>query len=136
MATRSPRGPQRPASKQPTARKAPRWTKSPPALIEAFDAALPDDPRVERRAMFGYPAAFANGHLFTGLHQDDWMVRLGEAERAKLLALPGAKPFEPTPGRRMREYAVLPAAIAAERRAARRWVAKALAYVGALPAKR
>ena len=27
--------------------------------LAAFDAALPDDPRVERRKMFGYPAAFA-----------------------------------------------------------------------------
>ena len=136
MARSETRGAKRSASKASAPRKPRRWTKSPPALIEAFAAALPDDPRVEPRAMFGYPAAFANGHLFTGLHQDDWMVRLGDAERAKLLALPGAKPFEPTPGRRMREYAVLPAAVAAERRAARRWVAKALAYVAGLPAKR
>ena len=62
------------------------WRKSPPALIAAFDAALPDDPHVERRKMFGYPAAFAHGHLSTGLHQETLMVRLGEAQRAKLLA--------------------------------------------------
>ena len=116
-------------------RAAPRWTKAPPALIEAFAAALPDDPRVERRSMFGYPAAFVNGQMFSGLHQDDWMLRLGEAERAKLLALPGAKPFEPMPGRPMREYAVLPPALHTDRRAARRWLAKALAYASALPPK-
>jgi len=118
-----------------TKRSTPRWTKSPPALVEAFAAALPDDPRVERRAMFGYPAAFANGQLFTGLHQDDCMVRLGDTEREKLLALPGAKPFAPMPGRVMREYAVVPPALHADRRALRRWMEKALAYACSLPPK-
>ncbi len=47
----------------------PTWKKSSPALIAYFDKALPDDPRVERRQMFGYPCAFVNGQLFTGLHQ-------------------------------------------------------------------
>jgi TfoX/Sxy family transcriptional regulator of competence genes len=116
-----------------TKRETPRWRKSSPELIERFDAALPDDPRVERRQMFGYPAAFANGQLFTGLHQEDLMVRLGDVERAKLLALPGAKPFEPMPGRTMREYAVVPPALHANRRALRAWMAKALGYVFSLP---
>lgn len=115
--------------------QATRWSKSPPALVEAFAAALPDDARVERRQMFGYPAAFANGHLFTGLHQDDLMLRLGATERAALLALPGAKPFAPMPGRVMREYAVVPAALHEDRRALRAWMRKALAYVCALPPK-
>jgi hypothetical protein len=28
---------------------------------------------VTRRKMFGYPAAFANGNLFIGLHQNDFI---------------------------------------------------------------
>lgn len=115
--------------------RATRWTKSPAALVEAFAAALPDDPRVERRQMFGYPAAFANGQLFAGLHQNDLMLRLGETERATLLALPGARPFAPMPGRVMREYAVVPAALHADRRALRGWMKKALAYACGLPPK-
>ena len=127
----------RSAAKKSTrsARALPRWSKSPPALVEAFAAALPDDPRVERRSMFGHPAAFANGQLFAGLHQDDLMVRLGETERAALLALPGAKPFAPMPGRVMREYAVVPAALHADRRALHAWLKKALAYACGLPPK-
>lgn len=113
-----------------------RWRKSPPVLVERFDAALPDDPRVARRSMFGYPAAFAdNGRLFAALHQDDLMVRLGEEERAQLLARPGAKPFEPMPGRRMREYVVVPAAMHGDLRSLRRWLAKSLAYAASLPPK-
>jgi len=122
--------------KRAAKRAGPGWAKSPPALVDAFAAALPDDPRVERRSMFGYPAAFANGQLFTGLHQSDLMVRLGDTDRAALLALRGAKPFEPMPGRPMREYAVVPAAMHADRRALRGWMKKALGYASALPPKR
>ena len=46
------------------------WKKSPPALIETFDAVLPGAP-AERRSMFGYPAAFVNGNLFMSLFEDE-----------------------------------------------------------------
>jgi TfoX/Sxy family transcriptional regulator of competence genes len=110
------------------------WRKSPASLIAAFDAALPDDPRVERRQMFGYPAAFANGHLFCGLHQDSLMVRLGDGQRAALAKL-GGTPFEPMPGRRMREYVVVPEAIVADGRALSGWLKKGLAHAASLPPK-
>ena len=113
----------------------PHWRKPPPDLVALFDAALPDDPRVERRQMFGCPCAFAGGHLFAGVHQEDVMVRLGAAERTKLLAVAGARPFEPMPGRTMREYVVLPPRLHGEARALRRWIALALEYVVQLPAK-
>ena len=32
------------------------WEKAPRALVELFAESLPDDPRIERRKMFGYPA--------------------------------------------------------------------------------
>ncbi|MBP6011457.1 MAG: TfoX/Sxy family protein [Alphaproteobacteria bacterium] len=110
------------------------WRKSPPALIAAFDAALPDDASVERRKMFGYPAAFAHGHLFTGLHQESLMVRLGEAQRAALVKS-GGRPFEPMPGRTMREYVVVPDDIVANRRALATWLKRGLAHVASLPPK-
>lgn len=110
------------------------WRKSPPALIAAFDGALPDDPHVERRKMFGYPAAFAHGHLFTGLHQENLMVRLGEAQRAALVKN-GGRPFEPMPGRAMREYVVVPDTIVEDKRALAMWLKRGLAYVGTLPPK-
>ncbi len=111
-----------------------KWRKSPPELIAAFDAAFPAAP-AERKPMFGYPAGFVNGHLFTGLHQENWMVRLGEKDRARLLAHDGAHPFEPMPGRPMAEYVVLPPGIVADRKALAGWLAKALAYAGSLPPK-
>jgi len=85
--------------------------------------------------MFGYPAAFANGNMATGLHQDDWMVRLDEAGRAALVAK-GGRPFEPMPGRPMREYVVIPASLQRDRRALVLWVKRAFDYTSALPPKK
>lgn len=110
------------------------WRKSSPALIAAFDGALPDDPRVERRSMFGYPAAFVNGNMFTGLHQENLMLRLPEKLRGEL-AKRGGAPWEPTPGRRMREYMLLPEALLSDRRALTGWLSKSLAYAASLAPK-
>jgi TfoX/Sxy family transcriptional regulator of competence genes len=85
------------------------WRKSSPELARAFDEALPQCALVERRKMFGYMAAFVNGNMFAGLHQDDVLVRLPEAERQALLAS-GGRYFEPTPGRVMKNYLLLPEA--------------------------
>jgi TfoX/Sxy family transcriptional regulator of competence genes len=113
----------------------PKWTKSPSELINLFHAVLPKDPSVEPRKMFGFDCAFVNGNMFSGLHQADLMLRLPEAEREALLALPGARPFEPVEGRPMREYVVVPASMHADRRALARWMAKALRYGASLPRK-
>jgi TfoX/Sxy family transcriptional regulator of competence genes len=114
----------------------PTWRKAPPELIAFFDQALPDDPRVERRKMFGYPCAFTSGNMFVGLHQETMVVRLGDQDRAKLLKEPGTAIFEPMPGRPMREYVALPAAMTAGNPArVRPLVARALAFAAGLPAK-
>lgn len=110
------------------------WKKAPPALVSAFDAALPDAPDVERRQMFGYPCAFSGGHMFTGLHEDRCVVRLGEAKRTAMLAVPGARPFVAL-GRTMREYVVVPPSTVGDRRAFGRCLRDALAYVRTLAPK-
>ena len=84
--------------------------------------------------MFGYPAGFMGGNMVTGLHQESWIVRLGEAERSPL-AEQGWQTFSPMRGRPMREYVALPAAVAADPEAARSWVERAAAYGRSLPPK-
>lgn len=108
------------------------WRKAPPELIAAFDAALPDDPRVERRKMFGYPAAFVNGNLFAGLHQEDVIVRLSESER-DALGRNGGKRWEPTAGRVMREYMLLPSVASGNKARLKKWLAKSFHFAVALP---
>jgi len=45
------------------------------------------------------------------------------------------RPFEPTPGRGMREYVVAPETLADQPVALRGWVGKAFRYASSLPAK-
>jgi len=111
------------------------WSKSPPELIERFEATMSAIPGASIRKMFGYPAAFAtNGHMFTGLHQDRWVIRLPDEARAELAAAGGA-PFEPMPGRPMREYLVIPGSILADANALDGWLERSRAYTEGLPAK-
>jgi TfoX/Sxy family transcriptional regulator of competence genes len=111
------------------------WRRSPDALIQLFADALPDDSRIERRKMFGYPCAFIGGNLFAGLHQESFIVRLSEADRTRAKAQHGARTFEPMPGRSMREYVVLPDATLTDRRKLAAWLRRALDYAASLPAK-
>jgi TfoX N-terminal domain len=80
------------------------------------------------------PAGFLGGHLTTALHGPRWMVRLPEPARAELLAA-GARPFEPMPGRPMKEYIVLPAEIVEDPGARAAWIDRAVAHVRGLPPK-
>jgi len=113
------------------------WAKSPPDLAERFNAGtapLLTEPGVERRQMFGYPACFVGGNMFTSLHEDRWVVRLGDDDRARLAELGGTR-FEVMPGREMKGYLVLPAELS-QPETARPWVERALAFGRSLPAKK
>ena len=103
------------------------WRKSPPKLIQTFEAVMPGSPAVARQ-MFGYPAGFINGNMFMGLFQESMIVRLAEPSRQQLLKLDGAKIFEPMPGRPMKEYVVVPPAVIKDKEKLRFWTAKALEY--------
>jgi TfoX/Sxy family transcriptional regulator of competence genes len=92
-----------------------KWQKSSAELVSRFDACLPSAAGVERRQMFGYPGAFVNGNLFAGLHEQRLVLRLSEAERARLQQQPNAGPFT-VMGRSMREYAAITDALERSRR--------------------
>ena len=112
----------------------PRWSKSPPALVEVFEAVFPGSPAVARQ-MFGYPAGFVNGNMFMGLHQENMVLRLPDGPRAELLAMQGAATFEPMAGRPMKEYVTVPSSLLASPEELEPWVARALAYGASLPPK-
>ena len=110
------------------------WRKPPQELVDRFHEAVAGIDGVEIRKMFGFPAAFVGGNMTAGLHQDTFMVRLSEADRAQRLA-EGWSNFEPMPGRPMREYVALPAAVIADVGAAREWIERAAEYARTLPPK-
>ena len=85
--------------------------------------------------MFGFPAAFVNGNMFAGTFEDKIVVRVPDAERERLLTAKRATAFEPMPGRPMKEYVVVPPAVARKRAELASWVARAFAYAEELPPK-
>lgn len=102
------------------------WKTVPAELATRFDAALPLLAEVERRKMFGCPAAFFNGSLFADLHED----RL----RARLPALAKERPCRLL-GRTMKEQSLFPDALEMADRDLATWVAQARAFTRAMPAK-
>jgi hypothetical protein len=114
----------------------PHLPPSPPELIARFGMILERFPDLEQRKMFGYPAAFmAAGHMLTGLHGSDWIVRLGEKDQAELRHA-GGSDFEPMPGRRMGGFLSLPTEIVADDEALIGWIGRALANAATLPPKK
>lgn len=114
----------------------PHMPPSPRELIDHFARVLERFPDLERRKMFGYPAAFLPaGHMVTGLHGSSWIVRLGEDEGAALRAAGGVD-FEPMPGRPMRGFLSLPTDIVADDDALVDWIGRARAHAGSLPPKK
>lgn len=111
-----------------------KFMPAPESIKKLFAEALGDFPMAEQRKMFGYPCAFVNGQMFVGVFGDKLMMRLSEEDRARFLKLPGAKQFEPMPGRPMREYVEVPKAIT-ESAELRKWLKKSLAYAQSLPPK-
>jgi hypothetical protein len=109
------------------------WVKAPLALVDLFTESLPDDPRIERRKMFGYPAALVQGNMCAGVFQDQVFARLSPTDRA---ALPGGGAnFEPMPGRPMKGYTLIPDEVIADEAQLGAELAKAVAFTADLPPK-
>jgi TfoX/Sxy family transcriptional regulator of competence genes len=112
----------------------PPMPKPDEATRELFASVVPEAPDVVVRPMFGNPSAFVNGNMFMGLFGSDLFVRLPEPDRDAVAAA-GGGPFEPMPGRPMREYAVLPAAWRDQPDRLRDWASRSLAWARDLPPK-
>lgn len=63
--------------------------KSPPELVDRFQSVAPGGPEAVERKMFGYPAAFVGGNHFMALHEQRFVVRLGDGDLEELLTLAG-----------------------------------------------
>ena len=111
------------------------WTKAPQALKDLFSECLPGVDGVERRTMFGYPAAFVNGNMFAGVFGDGIFARLPPSLRATFERDHAAKPFEPMAGRPMEDYLALPDAVVANEAALSAALSAAFIHTAAFPAK-
>ncbi len=112
-----------------------RWLPAPEALMALFRSLVDDLPDVTRRVMFGYPSATVNGNMFACLKADQMALRLSPDDRAAMLRIEGAAPFEPMPGRPWKEYVTVPETLIASPAALEPWVEKACDYTRSLPPK-
>jgi TfoX/Sxy family transcriptional regulator of competence genes len=115
----------------------PKFVKSSPELVARFSTALERTagPDVVQRKMFGYPCAWIGGNMASGLFAEEWWVRVDEPDRERLLALPGAHPFEVMPGRAMGRYVVLPPSVVADDTSLDEWLVRAFDHTRTMPPK-
>jgi TfoX/Sxy family transcriptional regulator of competence genes len=110
----------------------PKFTPAPQEWIDAFDAALPKN--VERRKMFGYPAAFVDGNMAAGLYRDDLVLKLDEKDRGALMKA-GGKPFV-VMGRTMGAFVVAPQEFRTRPAELKKWISRSIAFASTLPPKK
>jgi hypothetical protein len=115
----------------------PRFEKSPPDLVARFGAVVDriGSPAVTRRPMFGYPCAWVNGNMATGLFARSWWVRLAPERLAAVLASGEGRPFEVMPGRGMKGYVAMSDEILADDAAVEALVRESIDCTAALPPK-
>ena len=111
-----------------------QWKKAPEELKEYLDAAM-SGLAGQRKLMFGYPAYFINGNMFIGLFQDTVFIRLPRAAMLKLMADGSAGPFEPMPGRVMKDYIALPRDVYGNSKWFMKLVNQSIEHAAALPPK-
>lgn len=111
-----------------------KWQKSSEELKDKFLNTMADFAEAEPRKMFGYPCCFLHGNMFTGLHEENWVLRLKDEDREAMIAKHQAERFAPM-GRLMKEYVILPAEILSNETKLTQWIQKSIDYVIKLPIK-
>lgn len=96
----------------------------PRAMYEETATDLVATSEASRGTMFGMPCLKENGKAFAGYYEEAMVFKLGAPEHATALGLAGARLFDPSGRRPMKEWVVVPAEHAASwpalARAARR----------------
>jgi TfoX/Sxy family transcriptional regulator of competence genes len=77
-------------------------------VVNQFNVAIPDDERIERRKMFGFPCIFVNGNMAAGIFNQSIFARMNKQDLNDWLNNKKATLFEPMPGRPMKEYIDVP----------------------------
>lgn len=103
------------------------------ATVTAFETALPDDPRIERKQMFSSPCAFVNRQMFFGIFEDTLVARVGPSRVRALDGQDGMSVFTLGPDKRWDDYVQL--APTADPGLLSALATESLAWAAALPKK-
>jgi hypothetical protein len=104
-----------------------------PAVIAAYETALPDDIRVERKTMFGSPCAFVNRQMFFGTFEESLVARVGPERVQALAEQEGMQAFTLSPGKQWDDYVQMDATVEPDVLAG--LASEALSWAAALPKK-
>ncbi len=111
------------------------WKRAPIELIEFIDSAMAPF-ECQQKKMFGYPAYFVNGNMLAGLFEDKIIVQLSAEDRELILSgSEEAIPFEPMPGRPMKEYVVLLEPVFRDPKRMHKWLGRSFQYTSSLQSK-
>lgn len=114
-----------------------RRAQVPAGLQARLVAAAPPELELAFRPMFGGIMAYARGRRFSSLSDVGLAFKLGGADHAALLALPGAAPLRYEPDSPpSRSYVVVPAAVLDDPAQLADWAGCSARYVAAQPARR
>lgn len=102
-------------------------------VLTAYEAAVPDDPRVNRKLMFGTPCAFVNRQMFFGTFEQTIVARVGPQRAEALAGQPGMQIFSPSTGRVWDDYVQLDVPVDAQLLS--ELAAESLEWAAALPKK-
>lgn len=105
-----------------------------PERVEALARALGALEGLSERRMFGGLCFMLHGNMLCGVHKDGGMCRVGKANEAAALALPGVAPMDFT-GRRMGGFVAFGDDVFADEATLDRLLALGLGFVATLPPK-
>ena len=112
-----------------------KWKKPSPELIEFLDKTMLPF-ACSRRPMFGSVAYFVNNNMFICVFEDNIILRLSEKDRKEILSINDeVSPFEPMPGRIMKEYVTLPESVYGNIEDFRKWLNRSYRYAASLKPK-
>jgi TfoX/Sxy family transcriptional regulator of competence genes len=96
--------------------------------------ALARKKNVEEKKMFGGLGFMLNGNLLVGVWKDSLIVRLGDEQGEEALLEPNVKEFDIT-GRPMKNWILVEPEGVENDDQLKEWIARAMKFVGKLPAK-
>ena len=111
------------------------WAKTPIGNHELFRAALPRDPRIVHKKMFGCLVGMVHDRMYAATFGRSVFIRLSPDDRAEALRLDGAEIWDPRGLGGERETIFFPETILDEPDELRDWLQRGLAYSVTLPPK-
>ena len=110
------------------------WKKANRELMQLLEDSL-EGYKAERKMMFGSVTFFVNNNMFSGVHGDNVILRLSEADRQEIFSKYDEVTIFTPMGRVMKEYTTLPENICADKALFTELLDRSYRYTASLPPK-